>query len=204
MEGNFIHMQAHTGWHDVRKSLAARPRSPDISTAGKNGECRLRRRNGITRQKMPRMMHAATPCLTPNLQPPYTCRRCTFLLPLFIFPTFYLSPLCDLRDRSTFRSRVEREELDGRGGGQVNSRLRRQHQRRGRGVGRKKHSRLWDSITTTSRVIYIDIYIYKQGAQFRCTFPRFFRPPLSLSLSLFSPGRLLPAKMKVIITERSA
>lgn len=49
------------------------------------------------------------------------------------FPNFlHLSPLCagaekNLRDRSTFRSRVEREELDGRGGGQVNSRLRRQH-----------------------------------------------------------------------------
>lgn len=62
----------------------------------------------------------------------------------------------------------------------------------------KKHSRLWDSITT-SRVIYIDIQVARVVSLYVSSL---FSTPLSLSL--FSPGRLLPAKMKVIITERSA
>ena len=167
-----------------------RPRSPDISAAGKNGECRLRRRNGITRWKMARMMHArtgaTTPCLTANLHPSF--RPLTLLLPLFLFLfpfTFLLSPRWRKKAIDpSFRFLDERKvrqvwkEL----GGQVRKEALRDEES-------KKHSRLWDSITT-SRVIYIDIQVARVVSLYVSSL---FSTPLSLSLS-FLPGAFTPCK----------
>ena len=53
----------------------------------------------------------------------------------------------------------------------------------------KKHSRLWDSITT-SRVIYIDIQVARVVSLYVSSL---FSTPLSLSLS-FLPGAFTPCK----------